>query len=115
MRMMSISLIVVSSWLSLFAQPDGVQLDIQKHFGVPQPKRLFSIDQRIGYNPEEGLILSNLFLINQDGYYFYISFLVYILIIAYFVMIAMGDWCQILKFFLRKRDSAMIVKRQSNV
>lgn len=74
MRMMSISLIVVSSWLSLFAQPDGVQLDVQKHFSVPQPKKLFSIDQRIEYGPEEGLILSSLFLISQDGNYFYISF-----------------------------------------
>jgi len=74
MRMMSISLIVVSSWLSLFAQPDGVQLDIQKHFGVPQPKRLFSIHRRIRYGPEVGLVLSKLFLINQDGYYFYFSF-----------------------------------------
>lgn len=74
MRMMSISLIVVSYWLSLFAQPDGVQLDIQKHFGVPQPKRLFATECRISYGPEGGLVSSELFLISKDSNYFYISF-----------------------------------------
>lgn len=60
-------------WLSLFAQVDKVQRDIQKRFGVPPPKLLFSIDHRISVGEEAGL-LPALFLISQDNNYFYISF-----------------------------------------
>jgi hypothetical protein len=60
-------------WLSLFAQIDKVQRDIQKRFGVPPPKLLFSIDHRLG-SGEWGLSTAKLFLISQDNNYFYISF-----------------------------------------
>lgn len=59
-------------WLSLFAQVDKVQRDIQKRFGVPPPKLLFSIDHRISVG-EWGLSTPKLFLISQDNNYFYIS------------------------------------------
>jgi len=59
-------------WLSLFAQVDKVQRDIQKRFGVPPPKLLFSINHRISVG-EWGLSTPKLFLISQDNNYFYIS------------------------------------------
>jgi hypothetical protein len=59
-------------WLSLFAQVDKVQRDIQKRFGVLPPKLLFSINHRISVG-EWGLSTPKLFLISQDNNYFYIS------------------------------------------